>query len=123
MTFNPFNSQTMLTILPEILLVFLAALVMALDILWPASRRRAIGLVTAGGFGIIAVVALIFSRSAADSPLIFGGMIRDDGVAFFFRMMFIFSGMIVALLSVDSPGVGGKGEYYALVIGAVIGMN
>jgi NADH-quinone oxidoreductase subunit N len=123
MTFNPFNPQTMLAILPEILLVCLAALVMGLDILWPASRRRAIGLITAGGFGLIALVALIFSRNAADSPLIFGGMIRDDGVAFFFRMMFIFSGMIVALLSVDSPGVGGKGEYYALVIGAVIGMN
>ena len=123
MTFNPFNSQTMLAILPEILLVCLAALVMALDILWPASRRRAIGLITAGGFGLIAVVALIFSRNAPDNPLIFGGMIRDDGLAFFFRMMFIFSGMIVALLSVDSPGVGGKGEYYALVIGAVIGMN
>ena len=123
MTFNVFSPQTMLAILPEILLVALAALVMALDILWPASRRRAIGLVTAGGFALIAVAALIFSRNAPDNPLIFGGMIRDDGVAFFFRMMFIFSGLIVALLSVDSPGVGDKGEYYALVIGAVIGMN
>jgi NADH-quinone oxidoreductase subunit N len=123
MTFNAFNPQTMLAILPEILLVALAALVMALDILWPASRRRAIGLITAGGFALIAVAALIFSRNAPDNPLIFGGMIRDDGLAFFFRMMFIFSGMIVALLSVDSPGVGDKGEYYALIIGAVIGMN
>jgi len=123
MTFNVFSPQTMLAILPEILLVALAALVMALDILWPASRRRAIGLMTAGGFTLIAVAALIFSRNAPDNPLILGCMIRDDGLAFFFRMMFIFSGMIVALLSVDSPGVGDKGEYYALIIGAVIGMN
>lgn len=122
MTFNPFNPQTSLAILPEFLLVLLAGLVMALDVLWPASRRRAIGWITAGGFGVIAVVTLIFSQNNPASPLIFGGMIRDDGVAFFFRLLFIFSGMIVALLSVDSPGVGDKGEYYALVIGAVIGM-
>ncbi len=123
MTFNPFNPQTMLAILPEILLVLLAALVMGLDVLWPASRRHTIGFITAGGLGIIAVVTLVFSQNSPGSPLIFGGMIRDDGLAFFFRLLFIFSGMIVALLSVDSPGVGDKGEYYALVIGAVIGMN
>src|SRR5579859_7876720 len=123
MTFNPFNPQTMLAILPEILLVLLAALVMALDVLWPASRRRAIGLITAGGFFLIAIATLIFSQNNPASPLIFGGMIRDDGLAFFFRLMFLFTGMVVALLSVDSPGVGDKGEYYALVIGAVIGMN
>ena len=120
---KPFDPQTLLVILPEILLVALAALVMALDVVWPASRRRALGFIVAGGFGLIAVIALIFSRNAPDNPLVFGGMIRDDGVAFFFRMLFLFSGMIVALLSVDSPGVGSKGEYYALVIGAVIGMN
>jgi NADH-quinone oxidoreductase subunit N len=123
MTFNQFNPQTMLAILPEILLVLLAALVMALDVLWPASRRRAIGLITAGGFFLIAIATLIFSQNNPASPLIFGGMIRDDGLAFFFRLMFLFTGMVVALLSVDSPGVGDKGEYYALVIGAVIGMN
>src|SRR6266851_1182519 len=123
MTFTTFSPQTMLAILPEILLVGLAALVMALDIFWPISRRRAIGFITAGGFGLIAVAALLFSRNAPDNPLIFGGMIRDDGVAFFFRLLFIFSGMIVSLLSVDSPGVGSKGEYYALIVGAVIGMN
>src|SRR5258708_20793236 len=123
MTFNTFSPQTMIAILPEILLVCLAALVMALDSFWPISRRRAIGYITAGGFALIAVAALLFSRNAPDNPLIFGGMIRDDGLAFFFRMLFIFSGMIVSLLSVDSPGVGRKGEYYAIVIGAVIGMD
>src|SRR4051794_3467544 len=98
MTFTTFSPQTLLAVLPEILLVALAAVVMALDLFWPVSRRRAIGYITAGGFGLIAIAALLFSRNAPDNPLIFGGMIRDDGVAFFFRMMFIFSGMIVSLL-------------------------
>src|SRR5438128_12626296 len=105
MSFNPFESQTLLIILPEILLVVLAALVMGLDLLWPESRKRALGLIAAGGFGVVIIVALVFARPPADNPLIFGGMIRADGVAFFFRLMFLFSGLIVLLLSVESPGV------------------
>lgn len=123
MTFNPFNPQTLLAILPEIALVVVAALVMGLDVVWPESRRRSLGLLTAGGFGLAAGLALIFAQPPGDHPLIFGGMMRHDGLAFFFRLMFIFSGMIVALLSVDSAGVARKGEYYAVMIGAVIGMN
>ncbi|MEP7355661.1 MAG: NADH-quinone oxidoreductase subunit N [Anaerolineales bacterium] len=123
MSFNPFDSQTLLIILPEILLIVLAALVMGLDLLWPESRKRALGLISAGGFGVVIIVALVFARPPADNPLVFGGMIRADGVAFFFRLMFLFSGLIVSLLSVESPGVARKGEYYAIIIGSVIGMN
>ncbi len=125
MSFNPFNPQTLLAILPELVLVVVAAVVMTLDIVWPESRRRNLGLITAGGFGLAAIAALIFSQPAigADNTLIFGGMMRHDALAFFFRLLFLFSGLIVALLSVDSPGVGRRGEYYAIVIGAVIGMN
>ena len=119
----PFPAQTLLLILPEILLVLLAGLVMGLDVVWPASRKRVLGFITAGGFAAVAVVTLVFARNVPADPPIFGGMIRDDGLAFFFRLLFIFSGMIVALLSVDSPGVGRKGEYYAIVIAAVVGMD
>ncbi len=123
MSFNPFNPETLLAILPELVLVVTAALVMGLDVVWPESRRRVLGLLTAGGLALAAVLALIFSQPSPDNALIFGGMMRDDGLAFIFRLMFIFSGMIVALLSVDSQGVARKGEYYAILLGAVIGMN
>ena len=123
MTFDPFNASTLLAILPEFLLVVLAGLVMLLDLLWPESRKRALGLTAATGFGVIAMAALAFSLPKGGNALILGGMIRDDFVSFFFRMLFLLSGLIVSLISLDSPGVGRKGEYYAILVGAVLGMN
>jgi NADH-quinone oxidoreductase subunit N len=122
MTFSPFHPATLLAILPEILLVVLAGLVMLLDIIWPESRKRGLGLVAATGFGVVAVATLIFARPA-DNGLIFGGMIRHDMLALVFRLLFLFSGLVVSLLSLESPGVGTRGEYYTLLIGSVIGMN
>src|SRR5688572_2861615 len=121
MTFSPFDSRTLLNILPEIVLVLLAGLIMTLDVIWPESRKRSLGLLAAGGLGLAAVLALIFVRP--DDALIFGGMLRNDMLAYVFRFMFIFAGAIVALISMDSPGVARKGEYYAILIGGVIGMN
>src|SRR5574341_518013 len=120
---EPYTPAHFLSILPEILLVMLAGLIMLTDLVWPESRKRGLGLLTALGFGVLLAAALVFSRPAAENPLIFGGMIRDDFVAFFFRIMFLFSGAVVALLSLDSPGVGRKGEYYAILVSAVLGMN
>ncbi|MCC7362573.1 MAG: NADH-quinone oxidoreductase subunit N [Anaerolineales bacterium] len=123
MTFNALDPRTLLAILPELVLVLAAALVMALDLAWPESRRRGLGLLTAGGFALALLAALVFSQPYSSEPLIFGGQMRHDTLAFFFRLLFMFSGLIVALISVDSAGVGRKGEYYAILIGAVIGMN
>lgn len=121
MTFNPFDSRTLLIILPEIILVLLAGLIMTLDVVWPESRKRALGLLAAGGLGLAGLAALLFVRP--DDGLVFGGMLRNDMLAYVFRLLFIFSGAIVALISVDSPGVARKGDYYAIMLGAVIGMN
>src|SRR3990172_4165565 len=123
MTFEPVTTVTLLAILPEILLVVLASLVMGLDLLFPALRKRGLGLTTAWGFGLILIVALIFSRPGGANALIFGGMLRNDFIAFTFRALFLFAGMIVALISLDVEGVGTKGEYYAILVGAVIGMD
>jgi NADH-quinone oxidoreductase subunit N len=123
MTFAPFQSAHLLAVLPEFLLIVLAALVMGLDVAWPESRRRTLGLLTAGGFGVTLLALFIFSRPSPENALIFGGMLRDDGLAFLFRALFLFSGLIVSLLSLDAPGVERRGDYYAMLIAAVIGMN
>ena len=108
MTFNLFDSRTLLIILPEILLLLLAGLLLLLDIVWPESRKRALGLLAAAGIAVAGLSALLFVRP--DDALVFGGMLRNDMLAYVFRLLFIFAGAIVALLSVDSPGVARKGD-------------
>jgi NADH-quinone oxidoreductase subunit N len=109
------------TLIPEIVLALLVPLVMLLDLRLPESRRRQLGLVTAVGmFLALALTPLV--SPPTNTPL-FGGTLRNDTAAFVFRMMFMFSGAITALISLDVEGLGRKGEYYAILIGCVIGMN
>lgn len=123
MTILSFTPSHLLAVLPEAGLLVLAILVLALDLAWPESRRRGLGLVTAAGLAAIGVLTLVFSRPPVDEPLILGGMLRYDLAAFVFRMLFLFAGAITCLLSLDSPGVGRRGEYYAVLLTAVLGMN
>ncbi len=121
MEIQTFQTAHLLALAPEIILVLLAAVVMGLDLSLPESRRRQLGLVTAIGLFVAMAAGLIFSRP--DNTLIFGGMIRNDSAAFLFRMLFMFAGAITALISLDVEGLGRKGEYYAILIGCVFGMN
>ncbi len=123
MTFEPFSPSTLLAILPEIILVVVAGLVMLQDLVWPESRKRALGLTAALGFLLAIVAGLALSQPSPTNALIFGGMVRNDFLSFFFRLAFMVAGLITALISLDSAGVGHKGEYFAILIGAVIGMN
>jgi len=112
----------LLPILPEILLIVLAIVVLAGDLIWRPGRG--LGWFTAIGFGVIIVATLLWSAPAPAAPgLILGGMARDDFLAFVFRLLFMLAGLIVAILSMDTPALGDKGEYYTLLIVAVFGMN
>ncbi|GAB4569310.1 MAG: NADH-quinone oxidoreductase subunit N [Anaerolineae bacterium] len=117
---------SLLAILPEILLTILAVAVLALDMWWPASRRRQIGVIAGVSMLGIALVLLIFSAPlAGDVPdqLVLGGMFRHDVLTQVFRTMVIVAGALTCLLSVDVPHLGRKGQYYALLIVATIGAS
>ncbi len=118
-----FQSAHLLVLAPEFLLVILAAVVMGLDVSLPESRRRQLGLVAAVGMFAALALALIVSIPNGDNALLFGGMIRNDLLSFVFRMIFMFAGAITSLISLDVEGLGRRGEYYALLIASVIGMN
>ncbi len=110
-------------ILPEILLLFLAGAILTIDLIWRPSRRNLLGWMTATGFLIILVISILFSRPVPQERLIFGGMLRQDWPAFTFRLIFLFAALITSLLSVDTPVVGGKGEYYTLLVITTLGMD
>ncbi|MCH2539545.1 MAG: NADH-quinone oxidoreductase subunit N [Anaerolineales bacterium] len=120
MSIANFHPNDLLAILPELALVVLAGVIMTMDIVLAENRKRLLGLTTAVGSFVIIAAAVIFSQP--NGELIWGGMISNDMVAFIFRLVFIFAGGITALLSVDVKGVAHKGDYYAIILGAVVGM-
>jgi NADH-quinone oxidoreductase subunit N len=117
-----FQTIDLLAILPEIALTALGVLVLVLDVTWRGKIRQQLGVVTAVGLFAIAVLTAVFTYPA-ESHLLYGGMIRHDLLAFVMRLIFLVSAAFTALLSVDVDNLGRRGEYYAVLIAAVIGMN
>lgn len=118
-----FQPSMLLAILPEIGLLLLTALVLLLDLVWRGSVRRTLGWVTAAGLVVIAALALIFARPAAEPVLIFGGMLRLDGMAFIFRLVFLAGAALTALFMTNYEPEGRHGEFYALMLVATFGMS
>jgi NADH-quinone oxidoreductase subunit N len=113
----------LLAILPEIGLLVLAGLVLVIDLTWRGPARRRMGWVTAIGLVVVAVLAVLFSRPTADGALIFGGMLRHDGLSFVFRLIFLAAAALTALFMNDHEPEGQQGEFYAIMLFATLGMN
>ena len=111
-------------ILPEIGLVVLAVLVLALDL---ATRdrpgRNFLGWVTAGGLVVIAGLAAGFAQPGAQPVLMWGGMLRLDSAGFLFRMFFLAGAALTALFAMESETVRERGEFYILLLVSTLGMS
>jgi NADH-quinone oxidoreductase subunit N len=75
------------------------------------------------GLVIIFIVSLVYARPAGDPELIWGGMLRDDWLAFVFRMIFIFGAAATVLFSMEIEVLEQKGEFYILLLASTLGMN
>lgn len=122
MTIQAFTPAMILAILPEILLLVLAAVILTVDLSLPVQRKQGLGWLGAAGLTAILVVALWLSGSAPQG-LVFGGMVRSDGLALAFRAVFLFAGAVTCLLSLGVREVARRGEYYALTVISILGMN
>ena len=123
MTVPLFEPWMVQALLPEILLLALALLVLLVDAIWHGRSRLWLGWFTALGLIVTLVLGVVFSRPHPEQLAIFGGMLRDDWLAFTFRILFLFSAAVTALLSTGVKGVRQQGEFYALLVVATLGMN
>ena len=121
--FGNIDTAMVLAVLPEILLLVLAALLMLLDLLWDEERRRFLGWVSAGGLVLILVVSLALSRPGDESVSVWGGMLRDDWLSFVFKMLFIFGAAVTSLFALEMKALGRRGEFYLLLLVSTIGMS
>jgi NADH-quinone oxidoreductase subunit N len=108
---------------PEVALTFWSLVVLALDLYLPESRRRAVGGIAGLGLIVIAVLPLVFApETGADATLTFwGGMIRYDVLAQFFKVMIILAAGITCLIALGTRDLGRKGEFYVIVIVSALG--
>jgi NADH-quinone oxidoreductase subunit N len=111
-----------LAILPEILLLCLAVFILIIDLVLSERARGNLGWITAGGLALIIGVSLFASRPGPEPRLIWGGMLRQDWLGFFFLMMFLFAAAITALFSIGLPKIGNRGEFYFLMLVSTLGM-
>ena len=122
MSFTEFAPDRLLAILPELLLFALAVTLLILDLVWKPSRRRILGWLAASGVTLILLATLAFSRPPADEPLVLGGMLRWDWLAFFFTVLILFAAAITCLLSIHVNIIGNRGDYYGLLLITSLGM-
>lgn len=107
-------------VLPELILVVMGALIMALDPLTPPKRVSFLAT-----FGILALAAALpLSLIAFVNPgPAFGGMLMIDGFATYFRILVILVGLLTVLLArpyLEREKVEG-GEFYTLILFSVAG--
>jgi NADH-quinone oxidoreductase subunit N len=115
------DASMFLPILPEIFLFVLALIILALDLILPKEQNHVLGWVTAIGAGLIIILSLP-SRPGAQSGLVWGGMLRQDWLAYTFKMLFIFGAGITALFAMDFKDLGERGAFYVLMLVSTIGM-
>ncbi len=124
MDFSTDAQASIIAILPEILMTILAVAVLGLDLLWRGRERRGLGYVA--GFGLLGIAAVVWLIGAPQGEtlqeqLVLGGMIRHDDLAQIFRVMVIIAGGLSCLITMDTPRLRDRGDFYAILIVAVIG--
>ena len=110
-----------LALWPEILLSVAACAMLVIDLLTSRDRKADIGWVCLGVV-VLALVGTLLHPPQAGS--IFSGMFLADGYAAFFKVLFLIAAALTVLISLrylDDEGIQ-RGEYYALLLFATVGM-
>ena len=114
--------MNIIPILPEILILAIGLIILIVEPFWKKDDRRGLGWLTAGGLILTFVLSLLFGRPAEPTSVL-GGMLRFDGLGFFFKMAFLVGGAATALFLMDLEKLNRRGEVYVLLLASLLGMN
>jgi len=117
---SSFEPASLVTILPEILLLVLVGVILATDVFLPQERKKTLAVINVVGLVIILLITVVWRP---ETDLAFGGLIRSDLTAQVFRVMFIVAAAVVSLISMDFDYLKQDGVYYALVDIAALGLG
>ncbi|MCX6055805.1 MAG: NADH-quinone oxidoreductase subunit N [Chloroflexi bacterium] len=115
--------QMFRSILPEIGLTLLAALLILLSILKQKKFDQALGWITASGMIVIGVLAFLFSKPGAEPILIWGGMLRLDDPGFLFRMLFLAGAALTSIFASTEESIRCRPEFYLMLVFSTLGMS
>ncbi|MCC6234407.1 MAG: NADH-quinone oxidoreductase subunit N [Verrucomicrobiales bacterium] len=109
---------------PELVIVGLGLALLLLDLMVPPERRRWLGCVAAATVFALCTYFIAQSGRTGEVQTAFGGMYVLDGLAVYFKALFLLAGGVVLLLAVDWTDHAGHAvtEYFVLILFALAGM-
>ncbi len=109
-------------LLPQFLLAGLAFALLALDLVLPPARRRYVAYL--GVLGLLSILLATVSLRGHEGTL-YGGLFVVDSYALFFQGLFLLLGAVILLAAEGyvQKFLGHPGEYYGIVVVAVLAMT
>jgi NADH-quinone oxidoreductase subunit N len=113
-------------IVPELILTVAACLALVMEVLLPYKKSRWVGYFALASIALAALSLVVtWTGSAGSFPLTgFYGMVRVDGFAVVFQLIFLLGAALTVAVSLRYLDIESeqRGEFYALVLFATIGM-
>src|SRR5580658_3580571 len=108
----------------ELAVIGLALAVLVIDLWTPREVRHRLGYLAAAGLMVILLVNLCGASAGAPTATGFSGMFVQDGLALFFKRLFLAIGILVVLMGVEFRDriPMGQGEFFAIVLVSLAGM-
>lgn len=121
-----FSMSDLLLIAPAVILTLCASVVLVMEVILPYRQTKLCAYFALSAIGLSLIsLAVLWRNSAPILPLDgFYGMVRIDGLALFFQMIFLLGAALTVMISLRYLDVEAeqRGEYYALVLFAAVGM-
>ncbi|HEY0097444.1 MAG TPA: NADH-quinone oxidoreductase subunit N [Pyrinomonadaceae bacterium] len=121
-----FKMRELELIVPELILTLVACGVLVMEVMLPRRKSKWTGYFALVGCALAVVsLVLLWRTHRAGLPLdAFYGMVRLDGFALVFKLIFLLASALTIAVSLRYLDVEGeqRGEYYALILFATVGM-